>query len=350
MRLRLFQTHKLNESKEDCQDWFAKNEANQSLALSDGMSSSVFQKEWAQLLTESFVKDENWSPDNLENRKEISAKWIEDIKGVIEKREKDGLKTWNQKKILAERTSGCATFLGVRIKDKELLYEVLGDTALVVLDGSKISSIITSQPEGEEFDNFPDYYDSYPDKPGKGTLKRGEIEIKDGISFLMVSDPFSDFLDKKKKEGDDEKWVNKLLNIDYQADFEDLVEEWRKNDGLKNDDSTLIIIDECGEPDFKVQSSDPKEQALQAQQENEKLREENNVLKANNAAIDAENKTCKAQIASLNEECSQNKGVISKLKEQVVGLQDEIDKLSKTIEQFYASIFGRLYHLFCEKR
>ena len=52
MRIKAFITHKDKERFSDCQDRFRVNKDTKSIALADGMSQSIFQKIWAQLLVD----------------------------------------------------------------------------------------------------------------------------------------------------------------------------------------------------------------------------------------------------------------------------------------------------------
>ena len=50
MDIRAFITHKKAETFSDCQDRFSINSDTKSVAVSDGMSQSFFQKIWAEIL------------------------------------------------------------------------------------------------------------------------------------------------------------------------------------------------------------------------------------------------------------------------------------------------------------
>ena len=69
--------------------------------------------------------------------------------------------------------------------------------------------------------------------------------------MLLVSDPFSDFLFEKKKQGSIVQYINQLLSISNHENFELLVEDWRLA-GMHNDDTTLVIVEDDNKDDFIV--------------------------------------------------------------------------------------------------
>ena len=71
----------------------------------------------------------------------------------------------------------------------------------------------------------------------------------------MVSDPFSEFLLNHNKKGDISNYIHQLLNISSHEGFEKVVGDWR-NDGMHNDDTTLVIIEHDGSNDITIQSFD----------------------------------------------------------------------------------------------
>ena len=111
--------------------------------------------------------------------------------------------------------------------------------------------ICTSQ-EGDEFDNFPDHFDSNPKQSGKGNAKEFKGTLETDSVLLLVSDPFSDFLNEQRKKGSVKELVDALLNIGTHEEFEKLVSDWRTIKGMHNDDSTLVVIRYDGNTEFNV--------------------------------------------------------------------------------------------------
>ncbi len=241
MKVRAFITHKQKESYKDCQDRFSVNPDTKSVAVSDGMSSSIFQTIWAELLVTSYTQCCDWNPvDNY--IKDLASVWYEKAEESANNNPSESGKRRGRNSLKLGKSAG-ATFVGIRIDKNSLDGVVLGDSCLLYISSdNKIKKICTSQKG--EFNNFPDYFDSNPNKIREGDLIDIKIEhIEENEKIIMVSDPFSDFLYVKRKEEKEMQYIEKLLKIRTHGEFCSLVERWRE-EGMHNDDSTLIIMED----------------------------------------------------------------------------------------------------------
>ena len=239
MLVSAFITHKKAERFADCQDRFSVNPDTKSIAVSDGMSQSIFQKYWAQILAEKYTSSKDWVP-NLESVRELTPEWYERVTRYLEEEEQAGRNPWRAKSSIARGLSAGATILGVRFNKDECICDVLGDSCFILVRDSHIERILTSE-DVEAFDNYPDYYDSNPKNPGKGSLKTETGKLLPGDVILLVSDPFSDYLLKNRGTGNEPVLVDRLTGINSHEEFETVVSKWREL-GMHNDDSTLVII------------------------------------------------------------------------------------------------------------
>lgn len=264
MKIRAFITHKKAEHFGDCQDRFRINQDTKSVAVADGMSQSYQQKIWASLLVEKYVNTVNFVPNN-ESIRELSAYWhsmvISFINDLKEKNAPPYLIIMNENSLALQNSAG-ATFLGIRFEGQKWKGDVLGDSSLIEIKDGNIGRILTSQPESE-FDNYPDYFDSNPNKTGKGTSKPIEGILDDRTFIMLVSDPFSDFLNEKKKEGNEQEFVSEIMQLTNHQDFESLVARWRDEYDMHNDDSTLVIIEYDGADDFNCVYIDDIDRLIQ---------------------------------------------------------------------------------------
>lgn len=239
MLVSAFITHKKAERFKDCQDRFSVNPDTKSIAVSDGMSQSIFQKYWAQILSEKYTSAADWVP-NRESVRELSPIWYDKVNSYLDDEEKAGRNPWRAKGSIARGLSAGATIVGVRFNNDEWVCDVLGDSCFILVRESHIEKLITSE-DVEAFDSYPDFYDSNPKKIGKGTLKTETGKLLPGDMILLVSDPFSDFLLKNKGTGNESVLVDRLSGVNSHEEFETVVAEWRDL-GMHNDDSTLVII------------------------------------------------------------------------------------------------------------
>lgn len=252
MKLKAFITHKRAETFSDCQDRFDVNIDTKSIAVSDGMGSTWQQKIWAQLLVDAFTDSTDWFPTR-ETIKPLCKTWHQTVDSIIQNMKDTNAPAniiYRNERNLAEGRSAGATFVGIRINGNDWQGSVLGDSCLIEWDGS-IAKFYTSQ-DVEEFDSYPDYFDSDELKQGKGTPKDISGTLEKGGYLLLVSDPFSDFLFEHNKQGDVAMYMQQLLKLSSHDEFEILVDEWRKA-GMHNDDTTLVIVEPDDSDDFSIE-------------------------------------------------------------------------------------------------
>ena len=253
MKISAFITHKKSERYSDCQDRFSVNKDTKSIAVSDGMSQSYQQKIWADLLAGAFTSG-YLSTITEEKLDVLRAKWHQKVLEFIE-----NLKTIPGQEYLvrmntnsvAQMKSAAATLLGVRFDGYKWEGDVLGDSCLIELD-DKNAVIAIHSSQDKEFDNYPDFFDSTTIRlKQKGKVRHISGELKPGYKMLLVSDPFSDII-QDFKNGKIDLDINELLNIGTHNEFCDLVERWRAEKGMTNDDSTLVIVTHDASEEFNV--------------------------------------------------------------------------------------------------
>jgi serine/threonine protein phosphatase PrpC len=264
MKIRAFITHKKAETYKDCQDRFCINPETKSLAVSDGVSQSIFPGIWANMLVYEYA-NKNWCP-NHESAKELAVEWRRQINVILEAKKQKGENTRNLENALAIGKAAGATIVGLRFKDdSHWCCDVLGDSCLIQINNDNSIIAIHSSQSGE-FDSHPDYFDSNEKVSGRGEPNTKEGEFGKGEKLLLVSDPFSDFLFKAKKNKEDIDYIEELLKVDNHDSFCLLVDDFRDK-GMHNDDSTLIIIEYDGNDEFDVCFQDDIVK-LQKEQEN----------------------------------------------------------------------------------
>jgi serine/threonine protein phosphatase PrpC len=235
-----FIVQKRAESEADCQDRFSINTATGSVAVSDGMSQSLFPKYWAEILADRYTSERDWFPSR-ENVQALTPLWKERVDARLDEMRSDGLSTWRAENMLAEGFSAGATLVGLRIlSNNHFVCDVLGDSCLVILMNGRIKQICSSMDD-TAFGCYPDYYDSDPQKSGKGEVKTFEGEIGTGMQFLLVSDPLAEFIASFRNSWRENILVKELLSVESREEFEILVGYWRQ-DGMHNDDTTMVKV------------------------------------------------------------------------------------------------------------
>ena len=130
---------------------------------------------------------------------------------------------------------------------------VLGDTCIIDVDITGKAPIKIYTSEDKAFDSYPDYYESFPNKVGRGQIKEFTGKLSEGHCLLLVSDPFSEFLSNHKEHCS--QWLRRILELKGHEDYCSLVDDWR-HEGLHNDDSTLCIIEPDGSMAFNIEQED----------------------------------------------------------------------------------------------
>lgn len=249
MKVRAFITHKEQEFYKDCQDRFSVNADTKSVAVSDGMTQSIFPWIWAESLACEYTKDIAWYPSD-EAINELSILWYKKVADIIEKETRPGPKRNAKNSLVRGRYAG-ATLVGIRVEKNKYKGLVLGDScALHINENNSIESIYTSQ-DGD-FDNFPDHFGSSPTHIRKGEIKEFEFILQPNEKVLLVSDPFSEFLANKKKTNEETSYIGQLLSVSSQEEFESIVDDWRIQ-GMHNDDATLVVLEYEEKEDWSFQ-------------------------------------------------------------------------------------------------
>ncbi|MBR1688581.1 MAG: protein phosphatase 2C domain-containing protein [Prevotella sp.] len=343
MRIKAFITHKDQEQFSDCQDRFRVNKDTKSIALADGMSQSIFQKIWAQLLVDTYTTIEQWEP-TIDSVRELAPQWQERVKAIIPNLMPAAQR--RSKNSLAKGMSAGSTFVGVRFNENKWEGWVLGDSCLIVIDkNNKIEKIETSQ-EGQ-FDSHPDYFDSNPIKEGKGQPKPINGTLLQGEKLLLVSDPFSDILYDRQCTEIIKDIVSELLTVKNHENFEAVVAKWRKQ-GMHNDDSTLVVVEYDETDDFHIDYEDSIDVFIEMEKQQESFSEPSSVPNGGNS--DNENTSEPLDvIENDNEECKTLKDYLSEVADSFIdSLPTEIkkkkkkvlkakfkDKLSKALDCYY---------------
>jgi hypothetical protein len=259
-KIRKFRTHKKAETLADCQDCLDVHVANRSIAVADGVSQSMFPKEWARMLTKSFANDRTFSLEDDRKVARLRDEWWAFFAGRLEsKRKENSPLLWHFENSFAEGRSAGATFVGIRVIDSASVeYEALGDSCLVVVRNGAIDRLISSMPEGAGFDNYPDYIDSHPATGMRGTLRRGTVEkLSPGDRLFLATDALSACFDEARSTQDRGKsFVETVNKIESKKAFELFVDRQRDK-GMSDDDTTLVCVEWESDPAFRFVEETP---------------------------------------------------------------------------------------------
>mgnify|MGYP004449960499 FL=1 len=252
MNIYAFTTHKAAERYKDCQDSFAINMCKKSFAMSDGMTQSIFPDLWSRILVEEYVNSDD--PDSFGlNIKNYQDRWLERVNKELEALKEAGVPSWRLENFIKLRQGAGATFVGIVLDDRFNWHgHILGDTALIEVDAENNVSKIHITPPNAGFGNTPEFFDSMTTQ--KGNLRPIGGIVGDGCKIMLVSDPIGELLYTKKKDGTEKKYVEALLAVNTHEEFCSLIDKWRDEEHLHNDDSTYLCISNCSTSRMVVDS------------------------------------------------------------------------------------------------
>lgn len=327
MRIKAFITHKDQERFCDCQDRFRVNKDTKSIALADGMSQSIFQKIWAQLLVDNYTDVEQWEP-TIESVRELAPQWHEKVMTIIPSLMPAAQR--RSRNSLAMGMSAGSTFVGIRFNKNKWEGWVLGDSCLIAVDkNNKIVKIETSQ-EGQ-FDSHPDYFDSNPNKEGKGRPKTISGELHQGCKLLLVSDPFSDILYNKRSSEKVKDLISELLEIENHETFELVVSKWREQ-GMHNDDSTLVVVEYDKTNEFNIVYEDCIDALIEEEKQEDTSSEPASIIPVKDS-VD-ENTPPSEALDEKDEECNILKDFLSEVANKFIdSLPKETKKQKKKLKE-----------------
>ena len=192
MKIKAFITHKKAERYCDCQDYFVIDTSNRAIAVSDGMSQSVFPDKWARILTEYYTNNLRFelSPDVLND---LQHQWKGHVDRYLEESSKSGKPTYRLRNSLKENRGAGATLCGIQfLEGRKWVASIIGDTSLIEISPENEIVNIYSTIQ-DSYNNHPDFLDSM--LQGRGEIKKFEGELGGKVACLcIVSDPFAEFL------------------------------------------------------------------------------------------------------------------------------------------------------------
>ena len=212
------------------------------IAVSDGASESAFAREWATVLTEAFVAR---PPDLCGLNEDSTNVWLLPAREQWHARVPWDRLPWHGE--AKARAGAFATLLGLTVgaaqhNSKRLSWQAVavGDSCLFVVRNDRL---LLSFPleDAAQFDNNPALVCSNPANAGElwEGVRRRSGECAAGDLFILASDALACWFLAKNAAG--EKPWETLLALDS-AEWDAWIEEQRREGLMRNDDTTLVII------------------------------------------------------------------------------------------------------------
>lgn len=332
MKVRGFITHKLAEKYSDCQDFLGVNTSKKILAIADGMSQSIFPQWWAEELVLAATEG-NWTPKQDDVSK-LQQKWFERVSQRIEQLKQDGRNPWRLENCITEKTGAGATLCVLRILENyHWECYVLGDSSLISINQENNITRIYRSQEGK-FTNHPDFFDSFGE--GKGEVKHFDGVFSEGCKLILVTDALAELLYEKHSQQDESDYIDCLTHIESHEDFVDLVDRWRKSDGMTNDDTTLVVIDFDGKDELEINHWDDLSKLIENEIKKSLIMKESNTGERTNLPQQRIEMLIEKIISCINE-------LIDEIGKMGKG-RSKLKKLLKSMEKTIKKIRGLCQH------
>ena len=212
-------------------------------AVSDGASESAFAREWANVIVDAFV---DRPPETCGLDEDSMFAWL----ASAQEEWRVGV-PWDRIPWHGEakaRAGAFATLLGLTVATKtgnprRLSWRAVavGDSCLFVVRDDRLWLSFPLE-DAAQFDNNPNLVCSNPDNAGQlwENVQRNDGECVSGDLFILASDALAYWFLGRNAEG--EKPWRTLLELDA-AGWAAWVEEQRSAGLMRNDDTTLVIIE-----------------------------------------------------------------------------------------------------------
>ena len=240
---RVFELAKEPEYPDQNQDAWWLNAEEGVAAIADGVTSGIFSRQWAQILTRAAV--ENWPEPTDEDRfpawlAELRAKWEAEI-------DTSGL-AWYQRAKLRE--GGFSTLVWLRLLDNEALHDgkeesvvevmAIGDSCLFHVRHEKVLESFPLDAT-HDFDSSPLVLGSVDlNRDGQLQFERIEISCRAGDLLVLCTDAVAAWALRRSEQDDPVPWST-YWDLSPEAWAEE-VHELRMHSKMRYDDATLLLL------------------------------------------------------------------------------------------------------------
>lgn len=245
LRSRSFSLPKAGNSEEENEDAVFADDVQGRYAISDGATEGAYSRIWAHQLVKQYGENPLYSAPQQEGMS--LQEWLPVFEaGRISPDSSDHLPWYLEKGI--ERGS-YATLLGIafsKASERHGVYEwdavAIGDSCLFQV---KADGFLDSFPLAFDYDfsNAPVLLSTVAssNKDAAKTLSHRTGVLLEGDRLLLVTDAFAAWI--MKQSATSPEIVQKLVSLVDPDSFAELVDTERRSQRLKNDDSSLLVIE-----------------------------------------------------------------------------------------------------------
>jgi serine/threonine protein phosphatase PrpC len=240
-----FSLPRIGETDNSIQDRVESSPDGSLVAIADGAGSSLYPRQWAEILVQSFCQT---VADPIASLKDSYEEWLQPLQEqwrqyYLEKMRDPNRQWWQVGSQLKDH--GAATFLGLKIeataKEGQQTWQAaaVGDSCLFKLEKKNHQLSVFPSKNSRDFKSITQcfkslpHYASCPPQFTEGNCQKGDC-------FLLTTDALAAWL-LADYESQGEDW-KQLFKLKKQADFMSFVAQLRENKQIKNDDTTAALI------------------------------------------------------------------------------------------------------------
>jgi serine/threonine protein phosphatase PrpC len=240
---RVFEMAKEPEHPEQNQDAWWLNAERGVAAIGDGVTSGIFSRRWAQLLTRAAVED--WPDPNDDKR---FSTWLADLRRRWDEEVDTSGLAWYQRAKL--RDGGFSTLVWLRLLDNDSLVRG-GEHSLVEVMAIGDSCLFHVRND-EQLESFPLdaslQFDSSPLVLGSVDLKRDdqlqferlEMSCREGDMLVLCTDAVAAWALDRQERGEPVAWST-YWDMPPEAWAEE-IRSLREQSQMRYDDATLVLL------------------------------------------------------------------------------------------------------------
>ena len=229
---------KAGEELESCADSLSVDVSNMAFSVADGVTQSLYPAIWSRILTSEYVKSPQTflvsTPQGKNVKPSLAVFFDQKFQAKYNSLEPRKRRIVD----ISKENTPCAasTFVGLHIKGADMYVDTIGDSVVFIYDkNTHQTSAICSMPL--TFNNLPEYVTSQNSK--KGEFKTMKFPLAESVIFAMT-DALADWYNAQQ---DKQLVTENLAAIKTHTEFAAFVSKLRSNRALKDDDTTMLVLD-----------------------------------------------------------------------------------------------------------
>ena len=230
--------------------------------LADGASEGGFSRRWANLLVKrltAMLDEDSLTPQTLQRYLAACVdEWQQEIVPELIREYGSSSRFYAiQQSLLLTGSAATLAMIEVDPTVRRWRGISLGDSCIFhIRDGKILDYLPKTITRASDFDTSPLLVSTQPDRMGviREQLEREALYLyatyKPGDVLLLMTDALAEWFIRQCEHSNPQLIVSELYRINSDTHFQQMIDELRREQALKNDDTTLLMIQIDGRPLF----------------------------------------------------------------------------------------------------